>query len=177
MFIDSDIAFQPQDVLRLVDTGLDIVCGLYPMKYIDWDHVRQNILNNKSREQVESDTSPAICNLTNPSAAIGGINGVVEVRESGTGFMCVRRRVFQDMIPHVPHYRGNRPGELETEFYDFFGTSIDPETGTLLSEDYHFCHVWRRLGGKIHAITDINLQHIGDYVYSNSTKYVMPDPH
>ena len=34
MFIDADIGFEPQDVLKLLSYQRDIVCGAYPMKSI-----------------------------------------------------------------------------------------------------------------------------------------------
>ena len=47
---------------------------------------------------------------------------------------------------------------------EFFGLSID-ESGCLLSEDYHFCELWRKHGGKVHANPFIKLQHVGTYIY------------
>ena len=173
MFIDADIGFEPSDVVKLMACDQDLVCGLYPMKYIDWDNISQKVRMGLDSQSLANDTSPAICNvLETPDQR----DNLVEVMEAGTGFMCIKRVVFETMMPHVPTYQGNRPGELNTIFHEFFATSIDPHSNTLRSEDYHFCHRWRELGGKVYAMTDINLQHIGDYVYSNTTKYVMPNP-
>ena len=32
LFVDADVAWNPLDVLRLIEHRLDIVCGVYPMK-------------------------------------------------------------------------------------------------------------------------------------------------
>ena len=48
--------------------------------------------------------------------------------------------------------------------HEFFATSID-STGALLSEDYHFCDLWRKHGGKIYANPFVKLEHVGTYVY------------
>jgi len=53
---------------------------------------------------------------------------------------------------------------LKPEVKEFFATSID-ESGCLLSEDYHFCELHRKHGGKIHANPFIKLEHVGTYVY------------
>jgi hypothetical protein len=34
-----------------------------------------------------------------------------------------------------------------------------------LSEDYHFCELWRKHGGKVHANPFIKLQHVGTYIF------------
>lgn len=174
MSIDADIGFAAGDVLDLVNSGLDIVCGLYPMKFIDWSRVQERILSGSDVSTVFQDCSPAVCNWLADTAGPGEHENLVEIQEAGTGFMCVKRSVFEIMQPHVPWYRGNRPEELNTKIYEFFATSIDPQSEVLLSEDYHFCHLWRKLGGKVHAKLDINLTHIGDFAYQNQTKYLQP---
>jgi hypothetical protein len=48
--------------------------------------------------------------------------------------------------------------------HEFFATSID-HTGALLSEDYHFCELFRKHGGKIHAHPFVKLEHVGTHVF------------
>jgi hypothetical protein len=50
---------------------------------------------------------------------------------------------------------------------EFFATSID-HTGALLSEDYHFCELWRKHGGKVYANPFIKLEHVGTYTYTGN---------
>jgi hypothetical protein len=96
--------------------------------------------------------------------------GCIEVRHGGTGFMLIKRGVFEHLTPHVPTYRVSSFKDPETGEYvkplthEFFATSID-EGGALLSEDYHFCELWRTHGGKIHAHPFIQLYHVGTYVF------------
>lgn len=171
--IDADIEFVPKDVMRLVNSGHDFTCGLYPMKIIDWPHVRDNIQQGMDLQQVTQDTSPSICNFIDNAHA--GMNPR-PVSRCGTGFMCVTRRVFEVLENRVPTYRGNRPGEMQTIYHEFFATAIDSKTQTLLSEDYYFCDLWRAAGGEIWAYQDIDLNHVGLHVFKNRTKYLMPPP-
>lgn len=171
--IDADIEFQARDVLRLVHSGLDFTCGLYPMKMIDWNRVKHNMLENMPMEQIVADTSPSVCNFISSDH---GNENPVRVSRCGTGFMCLTRKVFETLQNTVPTYLGNRPGEVNKIFYEFFDTAVDPHTRHLLSEDYYFCDLWRKHGGDIWAFLDINLRHIGMHEYCNTTKYLMPRP-
>ena len=38
---------------------------------------------------------------------------------------------------------------------------IEPETGTYLSEDFTFCHRFRKIGGKVWIDTQSRLRHVG----------------
>ena len=89
----------------------------------------------------------------------------VEIWNGGTGFMLIKREVFEKLAPLIPHYNndtgdlsGNlKPGE---DIAEFFTTSIEPGTNRLLSEDYHFCHVWRTVcQGKVWAAPWVTLAH------------------
>jgi hypothetical protein len=81
----------------------------------------------------------------------------------------LKRSVFENLMPHVPTYRTSTH-KVDGEYvkpltHEFFATSID-ETGALLSEDYHFCDLWRKHGGKIYANPFIKLEHVGTYTYT-----------
>lgn len=171
MSIDADIAFQPNDVFALLDMQQDIACGLYPFKTIDWQRVKDQIVSGKDLSAIMADSSPAVCNWVPGKSANHG-DKIVEIVEGGTGFMCVNRRVFEAMQKTVAHYYGNAIGGSRDLFYEYFSTSIDPHRQILLSEDYHFCWIWRQLGGKIYANLNINLSHVGEYVYQNQNKYL-----
>ena len=42
---------------------------------------------------------------------------------------------------------------------------VDPATGTYLSEDYTFCHRFRKIGGKVWLDTKSRLTHVGSYAF------------
>ncbi|MGB6398087.1 MAG: hypothetical protein WBF73_20725, partial [Bradyrhizobium sp.] len=37
LFVDADIGFTPDQVFRLIESGADVVAGLYPIKRVNWD--------------------------------------------------------------------------------------------------------------------------------------------
>jgi len=90
---------------------------------------------------------------------------LIEVGTLGTGFMLIKRSVFEKMIeegatPYVDAI-GLSPEENANQ-YDFFQCTIDSK-GRYLTEDWSFCRRWRQLGGKIWADTKIALAHVGYY--------------
>jgi hypothetical protein len=148
----------------------DIVCGIYPKKEVDWVAVEKAVASGKTTN-LKDYSGAFVLNFahelgqelhTDPS-------GCVEVRHGGTGFMLIKRKVFDELSDKVPTYRPSTVKDtngnyLKPETKEFFATSID-DSGCLLSEDYHFCELHRKHGGKIHANPFIKLEHVGTYVY------------
>jgi hypothetical protein len=166
MFIDADISFTGQDVAFLMAADRDIACGVYPKKEVDWDNVELAAKNNKS--ELRSFAGSYVFNMEGAKQE-SDEDGMIEVRHGGTGFMLIKRNVFEQLTPHVPVYRASTQKDsagnyLKPEVREFFATSID-HTGCLLSEDYHFCELWRKHGGKIYANPFLKLEHVGTYVY------------
>lgn len=169
MFIDADISFDGHAVAQLMAADRDIACGIYPKKEIDWKQVAKFAKEGKTNLQ---DYGGAfVMNMVGKDHVESDGDGMIEVRHGGTGFMLIKRRVFEILEDHVPIYRTSTAKDPETgEFFkpltrEYFATSID-QTGALLSEDYHFCDLWRKQGGKIYANPFIKLEHVGTYVYT-----------
>lgn len=171
MFVDADISFPPDSIHQLIEADKDIVCGIYPKKEVDWAQI--NAAAKLGYENLQDFAGAFVLNLPN-NRSEEDINskGLIRVRHGGTGFMLIKRSVFEKLAPHVPEYRvsthrdsdGNYAKPLTKEF---FATSIDA-TGALLSEDYHFCELWEKHGGEIYANPFIKLEHIGTHVFSGN---------
>ena len=165
MFIDADISFDGTAVAQLMAADRDIICGIYPKKEVDWKQISKAAKLGK--DNLQDYGGAFVFNMTG-QVQESDTDGVIEVRHGGTGFMLIKRKVFEDLMPHVPTYRVSThkvDGEyIKPLTHEFFATSID-ETGALLSEDYHFCDLWRKHGGKIYANPFIKLEHVGTYVY------------
>jgi hypothetical protein len=101
------------------------------------------------------------------------VNQPVEIFNGGTGFMLIKREVFTKLADHVPQYSNDvadLSGQMQQQekIYEYFATSIEPETNRLLSEDYHFCRIWRLIGGKVWAAPWCQLSHIGTYAFEGN---------
>ena len=170
MFIDADIHFNPQDVQPMIDADKEIICGIYPKKEINWHSVKKAFDRGIPEEQVKNFSGSFVVNLVdNANEVTVPINQPVEIWNGGTGFMLIKREVFEKLSEHVPSYVNDvhdLAGTLkQDEIKEYFATSIEPETNRLLSEDYHFCKIWRKIGGKVWAAPWVKLGHIGTYAF------------
>jgi hypothetical protein len=168
MFIDADIGFDGEAIAHLMLADKDIACGIYPKKEVNWASV-ERAASDEITSGLADYAGAFVFNMVGTGDVHTDETGCIEVRHGGTGFMLIKRRVFEQLLPHVPTYRTssfkNDKGEYEKPLtHEFFATSIDA-TGALLSEDYHFCELWRNHGGKIHAHPFIKLHHVGTYVF------------
>lgn len=124
LFIDSDIGFNPDDVIALLglqtdDSPYDVIGGPYPKKCISWEKIiaacnkgvadaDPNILENFVGDYVFNPKSgQAEIRLDEP----------VEVREMGTGFMMIRRKTFDVYKEAYPSY-SYKPDHVRTAAFD-----------------------------------------------------------
>ena len=174
MFIDSDIKFNPQDIIKMLEADKDIICGIYPKKEINWHTVKVAMDNNVEKDQLKFHTGSFVVNLVNYAGEVTvPVNEPVEIFNGGTGFMLIKREVFEKLAPTVPEYTndvGDLSGQMKEaeKIKEFFATSIEPDTNRLLSEDYHFCRIWRLAGGQVFAAPWAKLGHMGSYLFEGA---------
>lgn len=156
VFIDQDVSWEPIDLLRLIETPGDVVCGTYRFK----------------KDEIEYMGAP-----------LPGLEGVPQIREVGAchdpwssefdaaivgfsapaGFMkitpnCVSRfmRSYPDLVYGEPY----RP------FIDLFNHGA--HKGVWYGEDYAFCRNWRDCGGELLILPNLDITHWG----SDGTPYL-----
>ena len=170
MFIDADIRFNPGDIPPMVEANKDIICGIYPKKEINWQSVKDAVDRGVPVDQLKHHTGSFVVNLVEYSPTVTvPINQPVEIWNGGTGFMLIKREVFEQLADKVPSYINDvtdLSGSIkDDEIKEYFATSIEEGTRRLLSEDYHFCNIWRKAGGKVWAAPWAQLSHIGTYAF------------
>ena len=124
MFIDSDIGFNPQDVLALLalmtdESPYDVMGGPYPKKCISWEKIKQAVdkgVADKDANVLEKYVGDYVFNPKGNQKEIP-IGSPVEVMEIGTGFMMVRRKTFEDYKKAYPHL-SYKPDHVRTEHFD-----------------------------------------------------------
>lgn len=181
MFVDSDIGFNPKDVISLLAIQISdpekyqIMTGPYPKKTIAWEKVKSAVKQGKA----ENPTDLAFYSadyVFNPSQNIKSfrVDEPVEVAEGGTGFMLIPRTVLEKYAAAYPEL-SYKPDHVRSENFNgnreitaFFDCGIDPETKRYLSEDYFFCKNARKIGITIHLCPWMQLQHVGSYIFRGS---------
>lgn len=184
MFIDADIQFEADHVIRLLTHNKDIVTGAYPMKVINYNNIENkalpvDVLVKMTTEYAInpkfSDEEMARLREDNVPLNVKVINGLIEVLDAGTGFMLIKRGVLERLIKEYPETRYTRDmtslnpdGSIDRTTdtqYAIFDGSIDEVSGRYLSEDYTFCRRWQKIGGKIWTDPEVVLNHVGTHIF------------
>jgi len=124
MFIDSDIGFNPQDVIALLamqndESEYDVIGGPYPKKCISWEKIKQAVdkgMADEDPNKLEKFVGDYVFNPKTTQREIP-LNQPVEVLEIGTGFMMIRRKTFEDYQKSFPHL-WYKPDHVRTEHFD-----------------------------------------------------------
>jgi hypothetical protein len=175
-FIDADIAFDVNQVMRMLSFDEDIVAGMYPLKTIEWNTAA--IARVNAGERLEY-AALRYVGLPCEGEEAEQHQGFVSAQYAGTGFMLIRRNVLERMIAAYPQTRytsshhTSAPSTSGNQ-YALFDCMIDEKSGAYLSEDYTFCKRWRDIGGKIWLDTESRLTHIGAYDYTGDSKVRFP---
>ena len=158
-FIADDVAFKPEDALRIIEVPGDIVVGVY-----------------RTKEKRENYPVDIVRDLK--GFPVTREDGCIAARRVQTGFMRVHRRVFENIILKYPglSYYGIKDNEKIDVRHDFFPQGVHKHVW--LGEDYAFCELWRGIEGQIWIVPDIDLTHYeGDKGYKgNYHKYLKSLP-
>lgn len=167
MFIDSDIVFEKDTILKLLESNCELVCATYPKKYIDWEKIK-SYSDKVAINEVKNLGSSYAINILHNNNTVN--NDIVEISHGPTGFMLIHKNIFKKLIPNTKKIRSANFGKNSGWYYEFFKTDVSEEDSMFLSEDWYFCEQVQKIGEKIFLRTDINLGHIGTYLYSGDFK-------
>lgn len=143
IFLDADLAWYPQAMLQLLSHDADIVCGAYPLKDDTGGYPVYMKQDAQGRYIVDDQT------------------GLMEAHYAPTGFMRIRRQVFDRFHAHFPDIYVDewRDGKIEGTFLNFFDTVYKDRRW--FGEDVNFCYQWQEAGGKILVDPHLDLWHYG----------------
>jgi len=154
MFIDADIGWEPWHLLVLLNRDVDVIGGLYPMK-----------------------TMPIKWVVNGFDGAEEGPDGFQEVSKAGTGFLLIKKGVFEKLNSHPAVKQYKNDIGLDPIYDQYLKTYFDTAVrqNRYYSEDWTFCENWRDLGGKIYMDKRILLRHSGSYVFCMENQQYLLD--
>ena len=162
LFIDADIHFDPESVIRLIKSDHEVSVACYPKKCVMWDSVDEHLKSGGTGRDLARVAASLVMNFKYQNTQI--VNGFAEVLDGPTGFMLIKRDVFTKMherYPELECVNDHQNRDLE-KYFAVFDCMIDPESRRYLSEDYAFCRRWQQMGRKIYADCMTVLGHVGN---------------
>ena len=164
LFIDADIKFRTQDIVKMIAADKSLIVGPVALKGYNWDEIRQAAVNNED----DIGRTGGVFNINKlPGIDMVDENTPFEIEHGGNAFMMIRRDVFETLKPHTPIYtNGGRSLPDGVEIYDYFRVEINKDTNHLLSEDYFLCHSYRQLGGKVWCAPWVETGHFGSHLFN-----------
>jgi hypothetical protein len=150
MFVDADIGWEPWHLLVMLNAQKDVIGGLYPMKSLP---VKWCVNGIPGKEE-------------DPNS------NLIEVSKTGTGFMLIKREVFDKLNGHPATKPFTNDIGLDPALNQYMKTYFDTAVreGRYYSEDWTFCENWRDLGGEVYIDKRVLLKHVGTYVFDAGTQ-------
>tara|TARA_R110002020_G_scaffold113524_1_gene261300 strand:- start:644 stop:1351 length:708 start_codon:yes stop_codon:yes gene_type:complete len=160
LFVDSDVEFEPEAVLRMLVAKKSIICTPYRVK---------NEEINKQIYTVE---------FKDPNKITVLAQGLVEIEAGPTGLMLIERRVFERIITNHPELKIKNPatphpGKSHEFYYNFFDFSF--KDGYAMGEDIFFCRLARRNDFQLFANTSSPTAHHGSFAWPGTFGESMKD--
>ena len=163
LFIDADIEFPLSAFKRAVRADKDVFCVPYPSKKFHWNFYKPELGESSAYWfQTMFDTTKEFVLE----------DGVMEIDRAPTGFMMIKRQVFEMMKEKMPELRytmlRSMNGEMkQRDLWGFFDLG-KTENGGRVGEDYAFCDRWKACGGRIYASLIDKMAHIGNHSYEGA---------
>ena len=159
LFVDADVEFSPEAVMRMLVPEKDIICTPYRNKEDPWvDRYSVKFNNNDNIKILEWD--------------------LVEIEEGPAGLMLIHRRVFEKLMKEYPELKikfnevtrekmnkeiGAKDDAIDRYMYNFWDTTFRLDIGEWKGEDLAFCERAKNAGFKIYANLDSWTTHHGSY--------------
>ncbi len=140
IFVDSDMAWNPEWIFRLLSHSVDLVAGVCPKK---------------------SDTHIDFAVKLLPEGLYAPVNHLIQVESVGTGFMRISKNALQTVWDISEPYVER--GEAKRMMFD-----VQLVDGEIVSEDNIFCKKWRSTGGRVWVDPSMTCDHIGQKTYRNN---------
>ena len=148
MFVDADVAFEPDVVGRMIISEKDFICCPYRKKTQD-NSVKYSV-NFEDHKNVSIDGK-----------------GVTEIKRGPAGLTLIHRKVYEQLMAKHPELHIKNYSSISEDaakyLYNFWETEF--KDGFWIGEDVKFCDLAREAGFKFHAVVDGETTHYGTMGY------------
>lgn len=141
-FLDDDIGWPPEAVVRMLDRDVDIVAGVYPFKQDEEGYPASILADEKTTMPLER-------------------NGLIRASHVPGGFLRIRRAALERMAEDQPTYPFRQADGKTSMIANIFRTGYDAKSGERVGEDVDFCWRWSEMGGELWIEPNINFTHVG----------------
>ena len=153
LFVDSDVEFQPEAVLRMMVAKKNIVCTPYRVKA---EELSKHIYTVEFKD---------------PKNILVLAGGLVEIEAGPTGLMLIDCKVFEKIIKNHPELKIRNKATPHAEkshefYYNFFDFGFND--GYAMGEDVSFCRLARGNGFKIYANIESSTTHHGSFAWKGT---------
>jgi len=142
VFIDADMSWKPEDLVKLLSYDRDVVGATYPFK--------ANTLGFPVALKAGSMWAEP--------------DGLLEVLGLPTGFLRIKRHVLQTLADQAIKFHPKN--DSRSDFPLIFERQV--EDGYRRGGDYALCHKWSKTGGKLYLAPEMEFEHFGEGSWKGS---------
>jgi len=171
LFIDPDIEFQADDIIKMLEFNQPVVGGINHKRKIRWDKIAE-LANHKGEKNFTGKDLQMISREYNFVPKDDNADNVdfdeefLEVDAVGSAVLLISKDALgkiQDAHPKDKYVEDNDP------YFRFFDTDVKRisaiNTNIYISDDAWFCNRWKEIGGKIYLYTKFQSKHWGVYAF------------
>jgi hypothetical protein len=169
LFIDSDMAFRPELILKLVDASSEVAAAACPRRQLDLNRFaaasRAHGIFDKAVAEA-SDFTVTFSWKEDAPRQVQVINGFVRAAAVGMAIALISKSALQALVQaKLVERRRDLTSGTGGPCYSFF--EIASPRGARLGEDYSFCYRWTaKLKRDLQVCVDEEVTHIGFYPYT-----------
>tara|TARA_Y100000389_G_scaffold173289_1_gene182363 strand:+ start:176 stop:1057 length:882 start_codon:yes stop_codon:yes gene_type:complete len=160
LFIDSNIVFEPNAILKLLSQDKEIIGATYPKKYMRLDG-----------------SYPFDFNITGNIQVIENNSELFKVSNLPAGFSLIKRELIRKLMDTNPQLKyinsydeySSDDDKINDSFYNLYNCGIS-ENNDYLNEDEGFCHLVTKCDTDIYLEPSITLRNNGLFGYEGCFK-------
>ena len=135
VFIDHDMAWRPEDLVKLIETEGDVVAGTYRFKKDEEEYMATIFTDGVGRPIVRED-------------------GCIRADKVPAGFLKITKAAIQRFMRAYPELLYGDPDRYSIDLFNH-----GAHKGVWYGEDYAFSRNWHGAGGDIWIVPDLDLDH------------------